>query len=66
MEIRPLALAELCRATEIDVTEHGTTVLEQGSRDVSTRPETWSRPPRPAERRAEGEEPAEGRPFGRC
>ncbi len=55
IEIRPLALAELCRATEIDVTEEGTTVLEQRGRDVSTRPETWSRPPRSAQRWAEFE-----------
>ena len=55
MEIRPLGLAELCRVTEIDVTEDGTTVLEQRGRDVSTRLETWSRPPRSAERWAEFE-----------
>jgi GNAT superfamily N-acetyltransferase len=55
MEMRPLALAELGRVAEIDVTEDGTTVLEQHGRDLSTRLETWSRPPRSAERWAEFE-----------
>ena len=49
MEIRPLDLAELRRAQEIDVTEDGTTVLVQAGRQITARPETWSRPPRSAE-----------------
>lgn len=50
MEIRPLDAAELSRAVEIDVTEEGEVVLEQRGAAVVARPETWSRPPRPAER----------------
>jgi GNAT superfamily N-acetyltransferase len=41
--------------TEIDVTEGGTTVLEQRGREVTNRLETWSRPPRSAARWAEFE-----------
>lgn len=44
--IRPLALAELARAVEIDVTEDGTLVLEQDGATIRIRAEEWHRPPR--------------------
>lgn len=55
MEIRHLAIAELGRASEIDVTEDGSVVMMQSGGELSRRPETWSRPPRPVERWAEFE-----------
>jgi GNAT superfamily N-acetyltransferase len=50
MEIRPLDLAGLGRVVEIDVTEDGDVVLEQHGVEIAARDETWSRPPRDAER----------------
>jgi len=55
MEIRQLELAELARAAEIDVTEHGSVVLEQRGETLTARAETWSRPPRTADRWTEFE-----------
>ncbi len=53
--IRPLELDELSRATEIDVTEDGTTILEQRGAQLAVRSDTWSRRPRSAEGWAEFE-----------
>ena len=50
MEIRVLAVGELARAVEIDVTEDGAVVLEQRGMVIAARDETWSRPARTAER----------------
>jgi GNAT superfamily N-acetyltransferase len=50
MEIRLLELAALARVVEIDVTEDGSVVLEQRGGAVTAHAETWSRPPRPADR----------------
>jgi GNAT superfamily N-acetyltransferase len=55
LEVRSLALEELSRAAEIDVTEDGTTVLEQRGTGLSVRADTWSRRPRSAEGWAEFE-----------
>ncbi len=55
LDMRPLEPEELSRATEIDVTEDGTTILEQQGVHLSVRPETWSRRPRSAEGWAEFE-----------
>jgi len=55
LEMRPLAPEELSRAIEIDVTEDGTTILEQRGVQLGVRPETWSRRPRSAEGWAEFE-----------
>jgi GNAT superfamily N-acetyltransferase len=55
LEMRSLALDELSRATEIDVTEDGTTILEQRGTGLSVRADTWSRRPRTAEGWAEFE-----------
>jgi GNAT superfamily N-acetyltransferase len=55
LEMRSLALEELSRATEIDVTEDGTTILEQRGAVLSVRPDTWSRRSRSAEGWAEFE-----------
>ena len=55
VEMRPLALEELTRATDIDVTEDGTTIFEQRGTQLAVRPDTWSRRPRSAEGWAEFE-----------
>jgi GNAT superfamily N-acetyltransferase len=55
VEVRPLALAELGRAVQIDVTEEGTSILMQDGRQVTARAEVWRRPPRSADRWAEFE-----------
>ena len=46
--VRALAPDELLLATEIDVTEDGTVVLEQRGTALRPRPEEWHRPPRDA------------------
>ena len=48
IEVRALAPDELRLATEIDVTEDGTVVLEQRGTALRPRPEEWHRPPRDA------------------
>ncbi len=50
ISVRPLALDELSRAIEIDVTEDGETVLEQHGTVLTSRRETWHRPARDAGR----------------
>lgn len=47
--VRPLRLDELGSVAGIDVTEDGDVVLEQHGRTVSSRAETWHRPPRASE-----------------
>ena len=46
IEVRALAPDELRLATEIDVTEDGTVVLEQRGTSLRPRREEWHRPPR--------------------
>jgi GNAT superfamily N-acetyltransferase len=54
--IQELAPGDLHRASEIDVTEDGSVVLEQRGTEITGRGEEWHRPPRGPGRWAEFEE----------